>query len=512
MSRLPLALVLLVTALAAAAPATAAPAGRAFSLGRVAASDIAVAPDGTVYASFPTIIGIRRLRPQDTTFATFGLPGTATAQILDLEVAADGALLWIDGANHRLWRRAPDGTVAPVAGLDGVCPTAIANTPGGGLLLVDNFSALRVLEPGAPLRTIWPAGEPVDNRVCYDGGNGVTDTTMTPDGTAYALVLGGLLAVSPDGTAKRVLELGDEEAVDAGPDAGLTITRARGIYRWAPGLTAPVPVMRFTFSAEDRLFDRDGDTLARFGAAVSTHSGAVATGDGGLALPVQTPDQEGRTRVAYLPGPRPARLALALRGRDGRLGPRGYSAALRLTRPARVVVTVIRRGRTRARVTRRLGAGPAAVTLGRGLPFGAATVRVAATGSDGQAARDSLRLFLGDTLPVATARREVPGTYDVNGCYRSAAGDPPTARAADCDTDDRPTTVTACVRRDARRVDCAYTVDDHGDRLCRVQATRLSAVGALQSAEGRFTCPRAGRVVPPLRRRPAWGSGRLPRS
>lgn len=500
----------LVTVGAGATPAAATP--RAFSIGGTAATTIAVAPDGAVYAASPEVAGVRRLGPADTAFRPLPVPAAATVKVTDVAVAADGAVLWVDMATHRVWRRAPDGATAPVAGLDGVCPSAIATMTSGGLLVVDNFETLRVLDPGAPLRTLWPAGNPVSNAVCFDGGNGLIDATAASDGMVYALFdpENELRAIAPDGSVAHVLAVPGAEGVDAGPDATLTITRDSGVYRWAPAAAGLSALLPLTGAGGDPIFDPDGASLPAFGAAVTVHGRAVVAPDGGIVLPVETSDELGRARVAYVPGARPGRLAVALRGRLGRVTARGYVAALHLTRPARVQVSIVRRGRTVARVARGLRAGASTVTLGRGLPFGGVTVRVDATGSDGQAARDSLRLFLGPTLSVTTARSALPSSFDAAGCGLRRRD---TARAADCSADEVATTAGTCTRRGGRRVDCAYSYRYGGDRVCRQHATRATPVGTLVFADAEITCPRRGGVAPTAHWRvlaEEWGSERLP--
>lgn len=487
---------------------------RAFTLGRTAATTIALDRNLTVYAAHENVGGIRRLRARDRAFAPLRLPSGSTRAVRDLAVAGDGALLWVDGTGHRVWRRAPDGTAAPVAGLEGVCPMAIDTTPDGDLLVVDNLTALRLLQPGAPLKTLWSSPDAGGQTTCFDGGGGLGDAAMTRDGTVFLLIDGTVSSLAPDGTPHPLPGVVNAEAIDDAADGSLLITTGDGVARRAVGDARGSWLARFTYERDDLLFDADGGIVGDLARALGTHGAAAAMPDGGWAIPAEVTSDQGHDRVVYVAGRDPARLAVALMGRAGRLGPRGYVAALRTSRSARLRLTVIRRGQVVAAASRDVAAGRVGLAVGRGLRLGAATVRVSALGRDGQVARDSLRLFLGSVLPVRTARGLVPDTYDVAGCgIRRAVTPGGPARAADCSTEDVATRTGGCVRRDDLRVDCAYVYDDHGDRECRMHATRLSALGTLREADADLNCPASGPVRLPARwtvGADRWSDGRLP--
>lgn len=251
-----------------------------------------------------------------------------------------------------------------------------------------------------------------------------------------------------------------------------------GVTRIPAGGGTPRPVF-YDDVSEDVVDDFDGRLARSF---PDTELGAIAPlADGGL-LAVSGLDDP---RLRYVAPAAPARTAVALELRAGRVGAGSYRAAYRVTRPATLRLSVLGPdGRRLAAVTREVAAGAGTLVVRGRFPFAPSRVRLIATTADGARAADQLRLRLGDVVPVRDARRLlVPARVDIGG------------GCSNCEVVLVPVRAEGCRRLDARRVACRYS---HrvapSRRTCVIAAVRRTRDGTLERR--RYDCPRRGPRIP----------------
>ncbi|MGD9694509.1 MAG: hypothetical protein AB7V42_02480 [Thermoleophilia bacterium] len=169
-------------------------------------------------------------------------------------VAADGALLVADTANHRIRRVAPDGIITTVAsegqGFDGDggraavalldTPSAVAATADGGYLIADTGNdRIRRVGPDGIISTV--AGSAPG--LAGDGGPAVFARLDAPQGVAVTADGGYLIAdtgndrirrVGPDGIISTVAGGAPGLAGDGGPATQARLSAPRGV-RAEPG-------------------------------------------------------------------------------------------------------------------------------------------------------------------------------------------------------------------------------------------------------------------------------------
>jgi NHL repeat-containing protein len=363
--------------------------------------DVAFEPDGSILVADLGQHVVRRIAPGGSSVTTVagsagnrgysGDGGPATGAQLNspraVAVLPGGGFLISDGANHRVRRVAPDGTITTVAGTDSggfsgdggpatraqlLEPFGVAVHPDGGYVIADgsNLRVRRVSRDGT-IGTIAGTGS---NVFSGDGGPATgagisypTDVAVAPDGSIAVVDSSAnrVRVIDPSGRISTVAGTGRAGYDGDGRDATT-------VYLNSPTRVAVTPAGHLVVS--DRLNQR----------IRLIETGLVPD----PAPPVSTPPP-----VADPGTPVTPRLAAALsadrlrirRGRRARL-------ALALTDAAQVTVEVRRRGRRVARFTRSLAAGGNVLRLRKIARRGRYTVVLTARTADGRVAVDRARL------------------------------------------------------------------------------------------------------------------------
>lgn len=231
-------------------------------------------------------------------------------------------------------------------------------------------------------------------------------------------------------------------------------------------------------------FDLDGMPAARFFGRYFSRI-AVAP-DGGLVTTADDlgSDDDKRFSLSYVAPSRPKLLAMALDGRAGRATNTQYLLRYRVTRPVVAEATVRRVGGGVAyRQRGHAGAGLATLRLRHAFRFGTYDVRLVVRRPDGADADDSVRLFLGGTLPLRYARGVlVPKRYNTcTGFAKVADADP-------CEPDLLPVRSGGCRRFGAQRVDCRWSYRYvGGEPVCVMASAQLHRDGLLRVST--YECP-----------------------
>ncbi len=335
-----------------------------------------------------------------------------------------------------------DGGPATAAQLDG--PVWVAATAGGGFLIADvDNNRVRRVSPGGTITTV--AGSSATSGFSGDGGPAIAAELGSPDGVAPTADGGFLIAdfdnhrvrrVSPNGTITTVAGSTQGFSGDGGPaiaaqlngPAGIAVTPGGGfligdinnnrVRRVSPGGT-------ITTVAGSGAAGFSGDGGLGTAAQLSLPVGVAVTADGGILIgdtlnnrvrfvdadlrfprgpagsrgPVGPPGAQGPGGPAGPSGPAGpvGRAPLALALADTRLSVRArrrVTLRYAATDRARVLVRVVRRGRTltRARGSARGGANRIRVRAPR--RAGRYRLRVTATTADGRSASARARLIV----------------------------------------------------------------------------------------------------------------------
>jgi tripartite motif-containing protein 71 len=153
-------------------------------------SDVAVAPDGTVYVADTGNRRIQRFSATGAFLGTWGSSGSGDGQFSNpsgVAVAPDGTVYVADGGNHRIQRFSASGTFLGMWGSQGSAdgqfsnPSDVAVAPDGTVYVADsgNHRIQRFSATGAFLGT-WGAQGSGDGQ--FNSPSGVA---VAPDGTVY---------------------------------------------------------------------------------------------------------------------------------------------------------------------------------------------------------------------------------------------------------------------------------------------------------------------------------------
>jgi len=242
--------------------------------------NVALGPDGSLYIVDQQNHSIRRVTPDGiiTTVAGTGTSGFSGDGGLadqarlsfpsDVAFAPDGSLYIADVNNHRIRRVAPGGLISTVAGTgissfsgDGGpadqanlrLPSGVALGPDGSLYIADHGNQrIRRVAPNGLITTVagdgGPAGQarlflPNDVAFAPDGSLYIADTgnhrirRITPDGIITTVAGTGTLGYTGDGGPADQAQLSSPHGVALGPDGSLYISDAfnHSIRRVTPG-------------------------------------------------------------------------------------------------------------------------------------------------------------------------------------------------------------------------------------------------------------------------------------
>ena len=312
----------------------------------------------------------------------------------------------------RLGSRGSTGDGGPATRARLRCAAGVAVDREGGILIADSFSRrVRRVDPGGTITTVAGTGRGGSSG---DGGPAVRARIGLP--VAVAALPDGGFAIADAGTRAAI------RAVDA---AGTISTRARTA---ASGIAAePDGSLLLVHGDHDALVRRlapDGresvvvdhrDDLVPaldrnplqgrllpgrqvFEDSYVQTDAAVPTPDGGMLLAADF-------GISYVAAEQPQVLAVAIARETFRVRP-GLTAAVRVTRPARVTVEVWRGDRIRAATAVEVPAGESLIPVPHELPGGEYLVRVQAEDAD-QIVADHASVLVGTALTRAFARAAI---------------------------------------------------------------------------------------------------------
>ena len=334
-------------------------------------------------------------------------PASDAGRVLDADVAPDGSVIVL--GSRGVTRVGLDGSLRTLSPLDpGGRYASVAAMPDGGAFAPTPDGLLRIAADGTA--TTLPLV-------------GVDDVSALPDGSV-ALALnarGHVLRLSPDGTLVvlagggrgfREGAVATDVALDhpgivaAAADGTVLIAAGRGVLRVGRDgrirtVVRGAALTKFVSVGEPGIADADGLPVAsaRVRDVIDVH----ATGDGQTLVKTIVPGKYPSVRVALI-AERPARLAVALPGRNRTLLLRGHAEVM-ATRPA-VGQVQVRRGR-RVVASRRVALRRGRTRIRVRVPVSdqVHVVRVLARSRDGAIASHQLTVIPGRRLAAAVVRR-----------------------------------------------------------------------------------------------------------
>jgi sugar lactone lactonase YvrE len=186
-------------------------------------SGVAVAADGTLYIADTKNDRVLKRAPDGTLATVAGAPFRRPAQVV---IAPDGSLLVSDYGNRRVRRIGPDGSVTTVAG-SGLLSAAAsgANGDGGPALYATLFGPSAAVFDGAGNLLIAETTGGRIRRIAPDGTISTVATVPTPFGLAID-AMGAIYVASGDSRVRRIDAGGI--AVIAGKGTGSGLNRSQG--------------------------------------------------------------------------------------------------------------------------------------------------------------------------------------------------------------------------------------------------------------------------------------------
>ncbi|MFA5891305.1 MAG: hypothetical protein WDA27_10235 [Actinomycetota bacterium] len=226
-------------------------------------SGVAVAPDGSVFIADADTNRIRKVDPAgimstvagngSSGFSGDGGPATqAGLDPTDVAVAPDGSIFIADSGNDRIRKVDPDGTISTVAGNESCCfsgdggpatqanlsyPRGVAVAPDGSIFIADYYnSRIRKVDPAGIISTVAGNG---NGDFSGDGGPATQASlsyprgvAVAPDGSIFIADSGNyrIRKVDPDGTISTVAGNGSSGfSGDGGPATQASLSEPEGV-------------------------------------------------------------------------------------------------------------------------------------------------------------------------------------------------------------------------------------------------------------------------------------------